>query len=87
MRTLKWLIGGAALAWVVGGFLRRTGMATRVFPFLPNPGSPVAREMFHIESAEPNTPPPASGVGGDGAAEDQQHVAAAYDREHGHPKR
>lgn len=87
MRTLKWLVGGAALAWVVGGFLRRTGMATRVFPFLPNPGSPVSRQMFHVESVEPTDPPPGGPMSAGGDVDDQQHVAATYDREHGHPKR
>ena len=87
MKTLKWLVGGAALTWVVGGFLHRAGLLTRVLPFLPNPGSPMANEMFHVEPGEAHNPPPDGGGPRDSARGDQQHVDAAYELEHGHPKR
>lgn len=87
MKTLKWLLGGAALAWVVGGFVHRAGLATRIFPFLPNPGSPAANEMFHVEPIERHDPPPTPHTASGGVPDDQQHVNASYELEHGHPKR
>jgi len=87
MRTLKWLIGGAALAWVVGGVIRRANLATWAFPFLPGRRSPVAEEMFHVAPGEPHDPPPGSAVSSSDPLGNQQHVDASYREEHGHPKR
>jgi len=62
-------------------------MLTRVLPFLPNPGSPMAKQMFHVEPGEVHNPPPGHGGQGDSSHDDQQHPAAAHELEHGHPKR